>query len=136
MFPLWFTLLGGSFVFLDVGLSILFLVFSLFWVLWFIYNGQGFINNIQYWMDSQSASQEGNLNSPTWWLVTEFSPQGLLLITIEFYSHNSIEGKAKYRHTTYNLHAFNSHKLFHSEYVCVECRPIYILQHLQAGNYF
>jgi hypothetical protein len=26
-FPLWLTLLGGSFVFLDVGLSILFLVF-------------------------------------------------------------------------------------------------------------
>jgi len=30
MFPLWFTLfLGGSFVFLDLGPSILFLVFSL-----------------------------------------------------------------------------------------------------------
>ncbi len=28
MFPLWFALLGGSFVFLDVGPSILFLVFS------------------------------------------------------------------------------------------------------------
>ncbi len=40
MFPLWFTLLGGSFVFVDVGLSILFLVFPLFWVLW-----QGFIEN-------------------------------------------------------------------------------------------
>ncbi len=26
MFPLWFALLGGSFVFLDVGPSILFLV--------------------------------------------------------------------------------------------------------------
>jgi hypothetical protein len=30
MFPLWFTLLGGSFVFLDVGPSILFAVFPLF----------------------------------------------------------------------------------------------------------
>ncbi len=30
MFPLWFTLLGGSFVFLDVDLSILFHVFPLF----------------------------------------------------------------------------------------------------------
>jgi len=30
MFPLWFTLLGGSFVFLDVGPSILFLVFPPF----------------------------------------------------------------------------------------------------------
>ncbi len=38
MFPLWFALLGGSFVFLDVGPSILFLVvpfvlcFSIFMV--------------------------------------------------------------------------------------------------------
>jgi len=31
MFPLWFVLLGGSFVFLDMGPSILFLVFPLFW---------------------------------------------------------------------------------------------------------
>ncbi len=29
MFPLWFTLLGGSFVFLDTGPSILFLAFPL-----------------------------------------------------------------------------------------------------------
>ncbi len=29
MFPLWFALLGGSFVFLDVGPFILFIVFSL-----------------------------------------------------------------------------------------------------------
>jgi hypothetical protein len=33
-----FALLGGYFVFLDVGPSILFLVFPLFWVLWFIYD--------------------------------------------------------------------------------------------------
>jgi hypothetical protein len=32
---LWLALFGGSFVFLDVGPSILFLVFPLFWVLWF-----------------------------------------------------------------------------------------------------
>jgi hypothetical protein len=39
MFPLQFTLLGGSFVFLDVGPSILFFVFPfyLFWVLWLVY---------------------------------------------------------------------------------------------------
>jgi hypothetical protein len=43
MFPLWFTFLGGSFVFLHMGPSILFLVFPLFWVLWFIYDWQGFI---------------------------------------------------------------------------------------------
>jgi hypothetical protein len=30
MFPLWFTFVGGSFVFLDAGPSILFLVFLLF----------------------------------------------------------------------------------------------------------
>jgi len=36
MFPLWFALLGGSFVFLDMGASILFLVFTHFRVLWFI----------------------------------------------------------------------------------------------------
>jgi hypothetical protein len=39
MFPLWFALLGGSFVFFEVGPSILFLVFPLFWVLWLIYRG-------------------------------------------------------------------------------------------------
>jgi len=52
MFPLWFVLLGGSFfVFLDVGLSILFLVFPLIffgWVLWFIYDCQGFIISSLY----------------------------------------------------------------------------------------
>jgi hypothetical protein len=50
MFPLWFTtFLGGSFVFLDVGPSILFLVFPFGrWgggggaVLWLIYGVQGF----------------------------------------------------------------------------------------------
>jgi hypothetical protein len=45
MFPLWFILLGGFIVFLDVGPSILFLVFPpFFWVLWFISDWQGFIN--------------------------------------------------------------------------------------------
>ncbi len=43
MFLLWFALLGGSFVFLDVGPSLLFLVLSLSWVLWLIYYWQGFI---------------------------------------------------------------------------------------------
>jgi hypothetical protein len=43
IFPLWWALLGGSFVFLDVGPSILFLVFPLFWVLWFLIHWQGFI---------------------------------------------------------------------------------------------
>jgi hypothetical protein len=47
MFPLWFALLGGSFVFFEVGPSILFLVFfPLFWVLWLIYSLQGFIITI------------------------------------------------------------------------------------------
>jgi hypothetical protein len=41
--PLQFALLGGSFVFLDVGPSILFLIFPLFRVLWIIYNWQSFI---------------------------------------------------------------------------------------------
>jgi hypothetical protein len=40
---LWFALLGGSFVFLDVGPSILFLVFPIFGVLWFSFDWQGFI---------------------------------------------------------------------------------------------
>jgi hypothetical protein len=43
MFPLWLALLGGSFVFLDMGPSILFLVFRLLWVLWFLFDWQGFI---------------------------------------------------------------------------------------------
>jgi hypothetical protein len=43
MFPLWDTLLAGTFIFLDVGPSILSLVFPLFWVLWFIYDWQSFI---------------------------------------------------------------------------------------------
>ncbi len=42
MFPLWIALLGGSLVFLDMGHSILFLVFPLFWVFWFIYDWKGF----------------------------------------------------------------------------------------------
>jgi hypothetical protein len=46
MFSLWFAVLDRSFVFLDVmGPFILFIVFSLFfWVLWFIYDWQGFIS--------------------------------------------------------------------------------------------
>jgi hypothetical protein len=44
MFPLWFALLGSSFVFLVVASpSILFLVFSLLWVLWFIYGLHSYI---------------------------------------------------------------------------------------------
>jgi hypothetical protein len=43
MLALWFTFLGGSFVFLDAGPSILFLVFPLFGVLWFTDHWQGFI---------------------------------------------------------------------------------------------
>ncbi len=43
MFPLLFTFLGDSFVFLDMGPSFLFFVFPLlFEVLWFIYDWQGF----------------------------------------------------------------------------------------------
>jgi hypothetical protein len=38
LFHLQFALLGGSFVFLDVGPSILFVVLPFFWVLWFIHD--------------------------------------------------------------------------------------------------
>jgi hypothetical protein len=41
--PLVGALIGGLFVFLDIGISILFLVFPFFWVLCLIYGGQGFI---------------------------------------------------------------------------------------------
>ncbi len=58
MFPLWFTLLGGSFVFLDVGPSILFLVFIFFGVLWFIYDWQGFIIYLH-------GLQQGNVTMST-----------------------------------------------------------------------
>ncbi len=51
MFPFWFTLLGGSFVFLDVGPSNLFLVFPLFWLLWFLFHWHGFIIIIsKHWL--------------------------------------------------------------------------------------
>jgi hypothetical protein len=43
MFPLWFALLGGSFVVLDVRPSILFLVFLFFGCFWLVYGWQGFI---------------------------------------------------------------------------------------------
>jgi len=44
IFPLRFALIGGSFVFLNVGPSILFLVFPFFiWMLWFIYDWHGII---------------------------------------------------------------------------------------------
>jgi hypothetical protein len=44
IFPLGFALLGGSFIFWDMGPSSLYLVFPLFWVLWFIYDWQGLID--------------------------------------------------------------------------------------------
>ncbi len=40
-------LLGGSFVFLDVGPSILFLVFPLFWLLWFLFDWHGSSSSFQ-----------------------------------------------------------------------------------------
>jgi hypothetical protein len=44
MFPLWSAFLGGSFVFLDVSPSILFLVLAFFfWVLKLFYDWQGSI---------------------------------------------------------------------------------------------
>jgi hypothetical protein len=36
MFPEWFAILGGSYVFLDMGPSILLLVFSFFFVFFFL----------------------------------------------------------------------------------------------------
>jgi hypothetical protein len=121
------TLLGGSFVFLDVGPSILFLVFSLF---------LGFINNIQYWMsDSQSASPEENMNSP------HLVPRYRIQPTTVAINHNALLlPQLKGRLNTGILHITYMHSIhtnfFHSEYVCMECRPIYILQHLRASPYF
>ncbi len=43
IFPLRFALIGGSFVFLNVGPFIVFLVFPFFWMLWFIYDCHGII---------------------------------------------------------------------------------------------
>jgi hypothetical protein len=43
MFPLVVPPFSGSFVFLNVGPSILFFEIPVFWVLWFIYDWQGFI---------------------------------------------------------------------------------------------
>jgi hypothetical protein len=45
MFPLWFAFLGGSFAFLGMGPSILYLVFPFFGVLWLIHGWHGFINH-------------------------------------------------------------------------------------------
>jgi hypothetical protein len=47
MFPCGLPL-GGCFVFLEMGASILFFVFPLFWVLWFIYDWRGFIKFVAY----------------------------------------------------------------------------------------
>jgi hypothetical protein len=48
MFPLWFALLGGSFVFLDVGPSILFLVFFFLGALVNLLLA-GFHQNVGHW---------------------------------------------------------------------------------------
>ncbi len=67
MFPLWFGLLGGSFVFLDVvDPSILILVFipPIFWVLCFISNWPGFT----------SFSEKGKELANEHW--KELRPQG------------------------------------------------------------
>jgi hypothetical protein len=43
MFHLWTALFGGSFIFLDVGPSILLLVFPFLWGALVFYDWQGFI---------------------------------------------------------------------------------------------
>jgi hypothetical protein len=43
MFFLWFAFFGGSFVFLNMGLTILFIVVPLFGCFGFFYDWQGFI---------------------------------------------------------------------------------------------
>jgi hypothetical protein len=65
MFPLWFGLLGGSFVFLHVGPSILFLVFPLIWVLWFLFDWQGFIT-LRLLVQSISLSLSLSLSFVFW----------------------------------------------------------------------
>jgi hypothetical protein len=46
IFPLWFVLIGGSFVFLNAVLSFCSLCSLSFWTLWFIYDWHGTINII------------------------------------------------------------------------------------------
>jgi hypothetical protein len=83
MFPLWFALLGGgSFVLLDVGPSILFLVFPLFWVLWLIYSWQGFIilyikaNVVSIYVDKNWAVPGRFFRSLPFPMVTTRARQG------------------------------------------------------------
>ncbi len=85
--------------------------------------------------DSQSASQEGNMNSPH--LVARYRIQP----TTVAINHNALLlPQLKGRLNTGILHITYMHSIhtnfFHSEYVCMECRPIYILQHLRARPYF
>jgi hypothetical protein len=61
MFPFWFTLLGGSFVFLDVSPSILFLIFSLLFGcfgLFMMGRVSSIIFSIGWWTASQPAKKE------------------------------------------------------------------------------
>jgi hypothetical protein len=60
MFHLWFTLLGGSFIFFDMDPSILFLVFPIFGVLWFIYDWHSFV--ISFLVIKGSTWYEGRRN--------------------------------------------------------------------------
>jgi hypothetical protein len=68
MFPLWFALLGGSFVFLDMGASILFLVFPPFLgalvYLWLVgFNHHSFL--VHSW---KPLILWGFRNDWNWWL--------------------------------------------------------------------
>jgi hypothetical protein len=64
MFRLWFALLGGSFVLVDMGPSILSLVFPLFWVFWFLVDWQGFIMYIIYLKNITTLSGVQKKNKP------------------------------------------------------------------------
>jgi hypothetical protein len=65
--PLWSALLGGSFVFLDLGPPILLLVFPhppFFSVLWFLFDWQGFSRQIYFSQTRQTiheSTETGNL---------------------------------------------------------------------------
>jgi len=85
MFPLWFALLGGSFVFLDMGPSNLFLVFLPFWVLWFIYDWQGFII---YLLDmTYGENLKPNVYMAWWdWFVQDKEDNNIATTPISFFS--------------------------------------------------
>ncbi len=81
MCPLWFALLSGSFLFLDVGPSILFVVLPRFWVLWFMFDWQGFITKS---LCSINGSQGWKLH---WlWIWLFFHPATSVIVLRKLFS--------------------------------------------------